>query len=207
VSLARAGATGVIVRDVDDGVISLRRLLDRGSLERATESVALALRRAIHERHLPLFLLCLEQVDDPPRASEFARRLCVSRRTLSTWAQKTGAKGVRSLASKCRVLVAIELIRESSRSLEQVAYVLRFASAAHLHNTIRRYTGATPRQAAMQDVHAWVRELFTAQNLRPPGGLMRLPGKAGVLPRNGRIHLTIPPLPHVTGNFPGETMQ
>jgi hypothetical protein len=95
----------------------------------------------------------------------------------------------------------------SIMAVGSLAYVLRFASAAHLHNTIRRYTGATPRQAAMQDVHAWVRELFTAQNLRPPGGLMRLPGKAGVLPRNGRIHLTIPPLPHVTGNFPGETMQ
>jgi AraC-like DNA-binding protein len=207
VSLSRAGATGVIVRDVDDDVRSLRHLLDRGSVARATETVMFALRRVIHERHLPLFVICLEQLHDPLPASTFARRLRVSRRTLSTWSRKAGAKGMRSLASKCRVLVAIEVIRESNRTLEQVAHVLRFASAAHLHNTIRRYTGAAPRQAAMQDPAEWCRVLFTTKDHGPPGDLEHLPGKAGVLPRNGRIDLTTRHLPHATGNVPGETMQ
>lgn len=207
VSLARAGASGVIVRDVDDDVTSLQRLLERGTLVRALETVTHAVRCVVHERHQPLFLLCLEQVEDPPPASEFARRLRVSRRTLSTWARKAGAKGVRSLASKCRVLVAIELIRESNRTLEQVAHLLQFASSAHLHNTIRRYTGVGPRDAAARNVAEWCRLMFAAEVARPRGRTTSLPGNPGFLPRNGRIDLTMQRLTHSTTPVPGEMMQ
>ena len=158
--LARAGARGVIVRDVDDDIVSLRRLLTRGSLARALESVTLAVQQIVPSRQLPLLLLCIESIAEPQTASECARRLGVSRRTLSAWARKSGARGVRSLTSKCRVLAAIELIRDSGCSIEQVAHTLRFASSAHLHNTIRRYTGARPRDAAARDLTHWSRCLF-----------------------------------------------
>ena len=202
VALSRAGASGVIVRDIDDDVLSLRRLLDPGSLTRATEVVSLAVQRAVDERHQPLFLLCLEHVADPLSATEVASRLRVSRRTLSTWARKAGAKGMRSLASKCRVMVALELIRDSRRSLEQVAHELRFASSAHLHNMIRRYTGCTPREASKLDASEWCRRLFTTHEQLP-----RLTGKAGVLPRNGPFILTTQDSPHITGRVPGGSMQ
>lgn len=160
--LARAGARGVIVRDVDDDVVSLRRLLDRGSLTRALETVTLAVQQLVPARQLPLVLLCLEHISEPANATTFARRLRVSRRTLSAWARKTNARGVRSLSSKCRVLTAIELVRDSGRSIEHVAHELRFASSAHLHNTIKRYTGLVPRRAAEHDVEFWSRALLMA---------------------------------------------
>jgi AraC-like DNA-binding protein len=172
-ALTRAGARGVIVRDVDDDTASLRRLLERGTLACAIESVTLAAQEIVPTRQLPLVLLCIEHVGDSLDAETFARRLRVSRRTLSVWARKTGARGVRSLASTCRVLVAIELIRESGRSLEHVAHALHFASSAHLHNTIRRYTGCGPREAATRDVARWCRDLLVPTS---PGGNHVAPG-------------------------------
>lgn len=169
--LARAGARGVIVRDVDDDVVSLRRLLERGTLSDAVDAVTHAVQEVMPARHLPLFILCLERIGDPLNATEFAQRLRVSRRTLSAWARKAGARGVRALSSKCRVLTAIALLRDSGRSVEQVAHALRFASSAHLHNTITRYTRLRPREAAMYDLAFWCRRLFIAGSTDPIGPL------------------------------------
>jgi AraC-like DNA-binding protein len=162
--LARAGARGIIIRDVDDDAASLRRLLVRGSLARAIETVTLAVQQVVPARHQPLLLLCIEQISAARTASAFAHRLGVSRRTLSAWARKSGARGVRSLSSKCRVLAAIELIRESGRSLEHVAHALGFASSAHLHNTMKRYTGVRPRETVANDLAWWTERLLVARD-------------------------------------------
>lgn len=168
IPLARAGARGVIVRDVDDDVLSLRRLVERGSLAHAVQSVVLAAQQTVPARQLPLVLLCLEHVSQPLGASAFALRVGVSRRTLSAWAARTGSKGVRSLTSKCRVLAAIAMLRASDGSIEHVAHALQFSSSAHLHNTIRRYTGCGPREAAGQDLDSWCRSLLVAPPTRGP---------------------------------------
>jgi AraC-like DNA-binding protein len=170
ISLARAGARGVIVRDVDDDAPSLRRLLERGSLAHAVSSVELVASQVVPPRQLPLVLLCLEHVSAPLDANAFARRLGVSRRTLSAWAARTGSRGVRSLTSKCRVLAAIALLRESPYSIEHVAHGLRFSSSAHLHNTIRRYAGCGPREVAGKDLESWCRTLLIAPGARSPPG-------------------------------------
>jgi AraC-like DNA-binding protein len=164
--LARAGAAGLILLDVDDDVVNLRRLIAPGMLVSASTAVTMALQQVVSPRHLPLFLFCIEHIADPPSASTFARQLRVSRRTLSAWARQAGARGIRSLTSKCRVLVALEMIRGSARSIEQVAHDLRFASSAHLHNTITRYTGRRPREALADDLVSWCQRLFTSATPR-----------------------------------------
>jgi len=89
--LARAGARGIIVRDVDDDAASLRRLLARGSLTDALETITLAVHQIVPVRQRPLILLCLERIHEPQPVTAFARRLGVSRRTLTAWAAKSGA--------------------------------------------------------------------------------------------------------------------
>jgi AraC-like DNA-binding protein len=206
VPLVRAGAGGVIVRDIDDDAIGLRRLLDTSSLARATEAAARAVEHVISERHQPLFVLCLEHVLEPLSAIEAASRLGVSRRTLSAWARSAGARGMRSLASKCRVLVAVELIRTSPKSLEQVAHDLQFASSAHLHNTNRRYAGCAPRESVALDAAEWCRRLF-ATRVAPALVSVRSAGKVGCLPRNGPLALTTQDSPRFTGSAPGGSAQ
>ena len=178
--LARAGARGVIVRDVDDDARSLRRLLERGSLRHAMDVVFAAAQQVVPARQLPLVLLCLEHVIDPLDAVAFARRLGVSRRTLSAWSARVGARGIRPLTSICRVLVAIEMIRDSGRSIEHVAHAMRFSSSAHLHNTIRRYTGCAPREATALPAAHWCRRFFTVArpaSTEKPGASRGMAGK------------------------------
>ena len=186
--LAHAGARGLILRDVDDDVVNLRRLLARGKLADAIETVTMAMRQVVSTRHLPLFLCCIEHIAAPATAVTVARQLRVSRRTLSAWASQAGARGLRAMTSKCRVLAAIELIRASDRTIEQVAHELRFASSAHLHNTIRRYTGRRPRDAAADDASFWCRRFFVAsppgENGRPRAEWSRVPNDAILPPTN-----------------------
>lgn len=199
--LALAGARGVILFDVDDDVASLRRLPVRGTLAGATNALSMALQQVVMPRHLPLFLACIEHVVEPSSATAVARRLEVSRRTLSAWARQAGARGVRSMTSKCRVLVAIEMIRGSDRSLEHIAHELRFSSSAHLHNTVTRYTGKRPRDAAADDLGTWCRRLFTplsrripppAEKCRPPAEWSRTPNDAILPPTNQAAALRSP---------------
>jgi AraC-like DNA-binding protein len=197
-ALAHAGARGVILFDVDDDAASLRRLLVRGTLAGAVDALTMALHPIVTPRHLPLFLACLEHVVEPPSAASVARRLNVSRRTLSAWARQAGARGVRSMTSKCRVLVAIEMIRSSDRSLEHVAHELGFSSSAHLHNTVTRYTGKRPRDAAADDLVTWCRRLFTppprrtapaAERDPPPAEWSRTPNDTILTPANQAVVL------------------
>ncbi|HEX6942283.1 MAG TPA: helix-turn-helix domain-containing protein [Gemmatimonadaceae bacterium] len=186
-ALARAGARGLILLDVDDDASSLRRLLTRGKLADAIETVAMAMQPVVSARHLPLFTCCIEHIAEPPSALAVARQLKVSRRTLSAWARQAGARGVRSMTSKCRVLAALEMIRASDRSIEQVAHELRFASSAHLHNTIRRYTGRRPRDAAREGAPFWCRRLFAtsppAETNRPRAEWSSVPNDPILPPR------------------------
>jgi AraC-like DNA-binding protein len=187
-ALARAGARGLILLDVDDDAASLRRLLSRGKLADAIETTTIATQQVVSARHLPLFICCIQRVAEPPSAVAVARQLKVSRRTLSAWARQAGARGVRSMTSKCRVLAALEMIRASDRSIEQVAHELRFASSAHLHNTIRRYTGRRPRDAARDDALFWCRRFFrpspTAESRQPRAEWSTVPNDAILPPTN-----------------------
>jgi AraC-like DNA-binding protein len=185
IPLARAGACGVIVADVDDDVVSLRRLRARGTLARCVDTVTAAVADTVSPRHLPLVLGCLEGVDRAWTALDVARGLSVSRRTLSGWSRSLGARGVRALVVQCRVLVAIEMLRESDRTVEQVAHALSFSSSAHLHNTIKRYTGVRPREALARDVASWCRQLFNRVPLPPAEN--RLPLEASTRWPNDRI--------------------
>lgn len=184
--MARAGARGVILANVDDDPVTLRKLLDRGTLPDVLHTITLAVQSVVATRHLPLLLHCLEHLAAPVPAAALARRLRVSRRTLSAWASKAGTRGVRSLTSKCRVLAAIEMMRRTDRGVEQIAHELHFGSLAHLHNTIRRYTGLRPRQAAEHDVEFWAGRFFsgTRREMAAPGPeRVRLPPAEMILPR------------------------
>lgn len=186
IPLAHAGARGMILPNADDDPVSLRKLLERGRLRHVVETVTLAAQHVVATRQLPLVLQSLEQLGAPVSAAAFARQLRVSRRTLSAWAAKAGSRGVRSLMSKCRVLAAIEMLRCTDRTIEHIAHELRFGSSAHLHNTIRRYTGLRPRQAAQYDAEYWAARFFGGPSVHHNGRSMahqHLPPAETVVPR------------------------
>ena len=182
--LARAGARGVIIAGVDDDPTTLRRLLEHTTLGQAVATATAAALDVVKPRYAPLIVRCLEQIDDRLSADAFARALSVSRRTLTAWANSAGVRGIRALTSRCRVLVAIEMLRDQRRSVEEVALELQFSSSAHLHNTMRRYTGLRPREGLSRDAAAWCEALFPAacRRLSPPGESRPPPAEWRVMP-------------------------
>ena len=167
IPLARAGARGVIIAGIDDAPATLRALLELRTRAKAVATVTMVAFDVLKPRYAPLVVRCLEHIDSPLSAVAFARSLCVSRRTLTSWANSAGVRGIRALTSRCRVLVAIEMLRDRRRSVEDVALELQFSSSAHLHNTIRRYTGLRPREGLSRDAAAWCGKLFPTACIRP----------------------------------------
>ncbi len=184
--LARAGARGVIIAGADDDATSLRRLLESNTLDQAVVTVTFAALEVVKPRYAPLIAYGLEHVGKPPSAERFARAMSVSRRTLTAWATSAGARGVRALTSRCRVLVATEMLRDRRRSVEEVALELQFSSSAHLHNTMKRYTGLRPREGLARDAASWCAALFPAAcNERTPVEESRLPPAEWSITPNG----------------------
>ena len=188
--LARAGARGVIIAGVDDSPTTLRRLLELTTLEQAVATATTAALDVVKPRYAPLIVRCLEHIEDRPSADAFARSLSVSRRTLTAWANSAGVRGIRALSSRCRVLVAIEMLRDRRRSVEEVALELQFSSSAQLHNTMKRYTGLRPREGLSRDAAAWCEALFPAacRRLSPPAEIRPPPAEWRVMP-NGETFI------------------
>jgi AraC-like DNA-binding protein len=186
VPLAHAGARGVIIAGADDDVTSLRRLLESNSLDQVVATVTIAALEVVKPRYAPLIAYGLEHAGNPPTAETFARAMSVSRRTLTAWATSAGARGVRALTSRCRVLVATEMLRDRRRSVEEVALELQFSSSAHLHNTMKRYTGLRPREGVSRDAASWCAALFpTACGERTPVEESRPPPAEWSITPNG----------------------
>ena len=190
IALAHAGARGLILAGVDDDASRLRRLLETGTLDRAVDMVRAAAREQLHPRYAPLVARCLENITEPLHAVAFARSLGVRRRTLTSWAESAGVRGIRSLTSRCRVLVAIEMLRSPQQSIEHVALSLGFSSSAHLHNTIKRYTGHRPRETVNRGSMDWFDALFHAAcaRSRPPGESRPPPAEWSPQPNGETFH-------------------
>jgi AraC-like DNA-binding protein len=189
-ALAQAGARGLILVGIDDDAPGLRRLFETGTTERAVDTVRAAAREGLHPRYAPLVLRCLENITEPLPAVAFARSLGVRRRTLTSWAESAGVRGIRPLTSRCRVLVAIEMLRSPQQSIEQVALSLGFSSSAHLHNTIKRYTGHRPRETANRGSVDWFHVLFhsACARTRPPAERRPPPAEWPPQPNGNTFH-------------------
>lgn len=184
--LARAGARGVIIAGVDDDPVTLRRLLESRTVAQAVATVTIAALEVVKPRYAPLIVHCLERIEGPPRAEALARAMAVSRRTLTAWANSAGVRGVRALTSRCRVLVATEMLRDRRRSIEDVALELQFSSSAQLHNTMKRYTGLRPREGPSRDTASWCAALFPAACVhRTPAAESRPPPAEWSITPNG----------------------
>jgi AraC-like DNA-binding protein len=159
------GATGLILRDVDDDGASLQRYA-RAALDEQIISSAVALVRASQQTRLtPVIQYCLERVSERLTAPKIANEFGVHPRTLTNWAKQNGIAGVRSLLSRCRVVVAIGVRTQHDRISEEMALELGFHSAAHLANSVKRHAGLRMRDVlARGSFEDWCRFLLLRAN-------------------------------------------
>lgn len=168
IELLRLGAAGmqnVILRGADDDPRALRGLL-HPDVNRRLLGRLLSAGPVLPDRLQRVLTWCFEERGSVEKAGALARRLGVSRRTLTNWAVRAGFRGMRGFTSRCRAVHAIGYAVETGLPIEAVALELGFNSAAHLSALVRRSTGL-PIRAAIRahDFREWCHTL-----LRPGPG-------------------------------------
>jgi AraC-like DNA-binding protein len=89
--------------------------------------------------------LVLSDMQRVPDFGSIAARLRMSERTLRR-SLKRENHNFRGLLDELRRMLAIQYVRDTSMSIEDVAAAVGFADSANFRNAFRRWTGATPRQ-------------------------------------------------------------
>lgn len=145
-AMSRAGMDSLILRGVDDGPESLRRLInaaeDNWSLGGVRELIA-----CFDDEEVKAFVrLFLGPLTFKPTVGAATKQLGVSKRTLAHRLSQNGLPSPAVLASWCRMLTAANLLRDPGRSVERVAMWLGFGCGAGLRNMLRRRANVSPSE-------------------------------------------------------------
>lgn len=146
VDVVRAGATGLVLRGIDDARYAMRAAIGearRGAITRRIQAeVALHLPRFAR----PLLRYAVTRGSDECSVGDAAASLGVDRKTLFNWLRQSGGLTPREFINWIRLAVAMGLLEDPGRSAEQVALECGFASGTAFRNMLRRYTGLTCSQ-------------------------------------------------------------
>ena len=142
----RERVAALLVEGVDDAAAS--DLIARYSLT-AERRRALAdgprVLRLTEPLQLTVWNMLIDQVDQPVRTGEIARRLKVSREHLSRQFGAGGAPNLKRVIDLARVAGAAQLLRNPGYDIGTVVRVLSFASSSHLSGTTRRIANVRSR--------------------------------------------------------------
>jgi AraC-like DNA-binding protein len=143
---AKAGASGLVLRGVDDTGVALRTALMSAADDCVARSVMRALEEAAPGSVRPILEYCILHARNAPSVQDVARALGISRKTLVNRLGAAGMPAPSAVIGWCRLLQASRLIEDPKRPVEQIAHELDFPSGAALRNMLKRYTGLQPRE-------------------------------------------------------------
>ena len=144
ISLVRAGADDVIVRDFDDVGTVARQVIARAAVSRVGEQAFSELSPLVPAAVRPILAYCLENPTAATSVDKLAHALGIARRTLVGRLAAAGMPGPSALLTWFRLLVVAHLLEDPARSVDQVAEATRFRSGTALRVTCKRYTGLRP---------------------------------------------------------------
>lgn len=142
-ALGHAGVDEVVIRGVDDVGIALRRML---TLTDATSQIVREVSDFVPAVAVPFLTYCVSAARKPTSVERAALALGVTRRTLVNRMSAATLPPPSVIISWCRLLVATQILEETTRTVEQIAMGLHFGSGAGLRNMFRRYTGYSPHE-------------------------------------------------------------
>lgn len=160
VTLARAGADDVLVRNCGDVHRVLDEAVARAGAERLVLEGITALTPYVAPTIRPAVALCLRRARSAVTVESIARELGIHRRTLVSHFAAAHLPSPSTFVSWCRILHAAHLLMDTGRSVEATALMLDFGSGTALRNMLRRYTGLTPSQVRAHGGHRYVLELL-----------------------------------------------
>jgi transcriptional regulator GlxA family with amidase domain len=99
--------------------------------------------------------------------ADAAAALGVHRKTLVDRLATAQLPTPSAMIAWCRLTLAAQMLEDPARSVEQIALLLDFSSAASLRNMLKRYTGLSPREVRENGGLRCVLHAFR-QTLVPP---------------------------------------
>jgi AraC-like DNA-binding protein len=141
VDVVRAGATGLVLRGIDDAPRTIRVALEsarrKSTAERIHDEVSLHLPVAAH----PLLRYAISRAGDDPSVDDAAAALGVDRKTLFNWLRQCGDVRPREFINWIRLAIVAGMLEDPGRSAEQAALEAGFTSGTAFRNMLQRYTG------------------------------------------------------------------
>lgn len=145
-ALARAGVNDLILRGVDDGGVALRSVITTALEHCGARHVLEAISPVVPASVLPFIRYALEHARQAVTVADAAAALGVHRKTLVDRLATAGLPTPSAMIAWCRLTLAAQMLEDPARSVEQIALLLDFSSAAALRNMLKRYTGLSPRE-------------------------------------------------------------
>jgi AraC-like DNA-binding protein len=158
-----AGVNAVALRDAVDIGAMLEGLLEQAEVDTAFTDAMKTLGTRVPPIVRQVLDHCIRHSLDVPSVTQLGQALGVSRRTLGHRLSRAGAPTAGALISWSRLFVAMELLVDEGRSVDQTALALGFTSGSALRGMLQRYTGLTPRQLRDRGGLNHLVELFTNQ--------------------------------------------
>jgi AraC-like DNA-binding protein len=159
--LGEAGATQLVVRDLDDNPSALRRLTAASTMSAVVSDAIDLAAAAVPEKLFKVVQFCLANANGHVTAADIGHATGVHPRTVVNWTRPLRLTGIRAVVSRCKLAIAIGLLLREERSTEQVALTLGFSSTAALRNMLMRHTGLRPREVTEHgDFAYWCHRLL-----------------------------------------------
>jgi AraC-like DNA-binding protein len=141
---AHAGASEIILREVDDLHAVANRIIDMGTSIDVATQIQEAIADIVPEQLHTFFQSCVEHAATGVSVNSVTTRLRRNRKTLSNWLAAAELPPPFRIVGWMRILVAARMLEDTSRSAEKVARELHFVSGTALRNMMRRYLGVGP---------------------------------------------------------------
>jgi AraC-like DNA-binding protein len=145
-ALARAGVNDLILRGVDDVGVALRSVITTAQEHCGAKHVLEAIAPLVPPSVVPFLRYSLEHARQAVTVADAAAALGVHRKTLVDRLATAGLPTPSAMIAWCRLTLAAQMLEDPARSVEQIALLLDFSSAASLRNMLKRYTGLSPRE-------------------------------------------------------------
>lgn len=142
--LAQCGVDGVAVRNLDDDPAALRELFRRALEHGFADRVLTTLADDLSPELVPVFRYLLEHTPELITPRDVASAAFCHPKTLRERLQRAHLPPTGHLIVWTRLLHAAYLLEDAGRTIENVAELLGFPSAAALGNQIKRYAGFSP---------------------------------------------------------------
>jgi AraC-like DNA-binding protein len=159
-ALANSGIDELVQEGIDDEGMALKAAY-RGSIEACAARRILALvKDDIPPSLRSLARYCLAYPREDHSVVGLARALGVDRKTLLNHASRSRFMPPSTLATWCRLLLAVAMLEATHEPVEHVALALDFASPSAFRNACRRYIGQKPSEWRMDGSLTLVAERF-----------------------------------------------